>query len=78
MEIKDTKQAKQILQKAERTQEQLRALMDYVLNLIEQSGYKKSYLAQRLNLTPSAFSLRLKNRSFTIEQLKQLIEILEK
>jgi len=78
MEIKDTRQAKQILAKAEQTQEQLNALIDYVLQKIEQSGYKKSFLASQLGLSAPAFSLRLKNKNLTIEQLKKLIEILGK
>jgi hypothetical protein len=78
MEIKDKQQAKKVLEAAQQTQEQVNALVEYIKKRIEESGYKKGYLAQQLGLSLPAFSLRLKNNNLTIEQLKTLIQILDK
>jgi hypothetical protein len=45
---------------------------------IKRSGYKKSYIAERLNLTPYGLNLKINNKSeFKASEMATLCEILK-
>lgn len=52
---------------------------DTILLKIKESGLKKKFIADKLNIKPSLFSLQLSNeRSIPDEKVKELLELLEK
>ena len=54
-----------------------RVLID-LEEVIKKSPYKIGFLAEKLNLSRTAFYLKRKNSNFTPGEIKSLIEILEK
>lgn len=55
------------------------AINQKILKQIEDSGLKKKFIAEKLNIKPSLFSLQLSNeRSISEEKVKELLELLEK
>lgn len=51
---------------------------DAINLIIEQSGYKKSWLAKQLGLSPYGLSLKINNRNqFTAEEIQKLCDLLK-
>jgi hypothetical protein len=46
--------------------------------MIEKTGYKTSFLASSLNLSHSAFYLKRKNRTFTLDEIEKLLSLIVK
>jgi len=44
--------------------------------LLELSGYKMEYLAERLGITPSAFSMKKKRNSFDLDEMEEVTNII--
>jgi hypothetical protein len=44
--------------------------------LIKESGYRPSYIADKLNLSRSAFYAKRKNGTFTVGEIDRIVEIL--
>jgi predicted transcriptional regulator len=45
--------------------------------ILKESGYKTSYVAKKLNMPPSTFYLKKKQRSFTPQELRTLVDIID-
>lgn len=43
--------------------------------ILEMSGYKMEFLAQRLSMSATGFSTKKKKNNFSIEQMEQLMDI---
>jgi len=71
------KEAKQILKKLQDLETERKQLIEFIVNKIEQSGMKKTFLAKQLGLTYSAFWYRVQNNSFTVEELEKLFDLLK-
>lgn len=71
------KEARQILKKLKDLEVERKQLTEFIVSKIEKSGLKKTYLANQLGLTHSAFWYRMQNNSFTIEELEKLFELLK-
>jgi hypothetical protein len=71
------KEAKQILKKMQDLEVERKQLIDFLIKRIEDSGIKKTFLAKQLDLSYSAFWYRVKNKSFTVEELEKLFDLLK-
>ena len=49
-------------------------ILNDIDNIIEVSGYKNEYLAKKLNISASAFSMKKKRKSFTIDEMDVLFQ----
>jgi hypothetical protein len=45
--------------------------------IIKESGYKTSYVVEKLNMPPSTFHFKKKNHSFTPQELQRLVNIID-
>jgi predicted transcriptional regulator len=53
------------------------SVIENVDMIIKESGYKTSYVAKKLNMRPSTFYLKKRQRSFTPQELRCLVNIID-
>jgi predicted transcriptional regulator len=53
-----------------------KAIVKNLNEMIKKSGYKSSFIANTLNLSPSAFYMKRRTNSFTIDEVDKIIELL--
>ena len=52
--------------------------LKYLENLIKQKGFRKSFIANKLDIEPSTFSNKLHGKyAFSADEIKILIELLK-
>jgi predicted transcriptional regulator len=52
-------------------------IVDQIDSIIKQTGYKGKYIAKKLGLPESTFYQKKRNKSFTHEEMGQIISLLE-
>ena len=48
-----------------------------MIYLIERSGYKNSYLAEKIDMSPVNFSMKKKRGNWTDDELEKILDIIE-
>lgn len=57
--------------------QEFKVLRQNLSKLIDKSGYKNSYLAERLGILPQNFSVKKMRNSWTEDEIEQLLTIIE-
>lgn len=57
--------------------QEFKVLRQNMSKLIDKSGYKNSYLAERLGILPQNFSVKKMRNSWTEDEIEQLLRIIE-
>ena len=52
-------------------------LLEKIGELIEVSGYRNDYIARKIGMTPANFSAKKSRKSFTLAEMKQIVEIID-
>lgn len=53
------------------------ALVNNINELIDVSGYRNDYIAKKIGMTPLNFAMKKSRKSFKIEELKKIIQVIE-
>lgn len=56
--------------------QEYRIFKNFFPKLLELSGYKMEYLAERLGITPSSFTMKKKRNSFDLDEMEELTDII--
>lgn len=57
--------------------QEFKVLRQNLSKLIDKSGYKNSYLAERIGILPQNFSVKKMRNSWTEDEIEQLLTIIE-
>lgn len=77
MKIDTLQDAKKALKTIKKKQSELKQLSSFIIKQINESGLRYSFLAEKLNISNSAFTQRMKNERFSVSELEILVEILK-
>lgn len=54
-----------------------RTLLENIANLIDISGYRNDFIAKKLGIKPTTFSVKKQRGTFTPEEVEKLLHVIE-
>lgn len=52
-------------------------IKERISEIIDVSGYKNEYVAKKIGLSPSSFSVKKSRKSFSLEEIEKIIGVIE-